>query len=461
MPEMFNLVPSYPDNADTVYTSDGSTTDYTISFDYIGRTTWDGSNSSQILVYTGDTWDSITVTTAWTMPSASTVRFTSAPANGKLILIRRDSQLLSKRAVYQDGAKLTAANLQLAYDHCRFLVQEVTDKLNDLSAAVNPNNGDSTVGFLGNHFQATATGSSQNISLTGERGQTVYSILVTDNGAYVDTNTYTVSDVAGVSTVNGTWTSGHTIRIRVLAGGITSSSSPSANSVGTTQIQDAAVTLVKINFNSSGSDGQFLGRRSGAYTPTNVIASDMADLDSHVRANNSLDQLQPPGADIDWGGSKITGLGAPTSSGDATTKTYVDTLVSTSVAGISDGGRILTGDMTAGTSFVTITLGSPGWSPDALWIMPDFGLSSGVRCTGPSGTLAAPVAVPTQVPLVHAYSFGTTIQDYVFAYAADLPILRVQRITTGFKFKLIPQVGLTPIGTQLFHYIAIRNSTVS
>lgn len=74
-----------------------------------------------------------------------------------------------------------------------------------------------------------------------------------------------------------------------------------------------------------------------------ITSSDLADFATAVRTNR-LDQLAAPAADVAMGGYKITGLGTPVSSGDATTKGYVDTAVA-AIPALPGKNRLINGDM--------------------------------------------------------------------------------------------------------------------
>lgn len=100
------------------YTGTGAQTDFNVSFLYLQK--------SQVKV----TLDG-TPTTAFTWLSASSIRFTSAPANGVRIKIYRDSA--SGVVAWADGATILGRDLNLAYKIARYLSEEaVAENLDTL-----------------------------------------------------------------------------------------------------------------------------------------------------------------------------------------------------------------------------------------------------------------------------------------------------------------------------------------
>jgi len=95
------------------YTGNGSTTAYSITWEYLDSTHvkcfLDGSS-----------------TTAFTV-SSSTVTFNSAPANGVVIKIERQTPLTSRLVDFQDGSVLTESDLDKSANQNFFAVQEMSD----------------------------------------------------------------------------------------------------------------------------------------------------------------------------------------------------------------------------------------------------------------------------------------------------------------------------------------------
>ena len=98
------------------YTGNGSTQNYTFSFPYI--------NQDHIKVRVNGV-----ITTAWSFLSASTVQFTSAPASGAIIEIRRETPKDSAIVNFTDGSVLLERDLDLLATYDLYLAQETKDGL--------------------------------------------------------------------------------------------------------------------------------------------------------------------------------------------------------------------------------------------------------------------------------------------------------------------------------------------
>ena len=94
-------------------TGDGTTTAYTIAFDYIDTT--------DVKARVNDV-----VTTAFTV-SGSTVTFNTAPPNGQSIKIFRDTDNATIQADFQSGSALRAVDLNSNFTQLLYVTQESTD----------------------------------------------------------------------------------------------------------------------------------------------------------------------------------------------------------------------------------------------------------------------------------------------------------------------------------------------
>lgn len=98
------------------YTGNGSTQNYTFSFPYI--------NQDHIKVRVNGV-----ITTAWSFLNSSTVQFTSAPANGAILEIRRETPKDSAIVNFTDGSVLLERDLDLLATYDLYLAQETKDGL--------------------------------------------------------------------------------------------------------------------------------------------------------------------------------------------------------------------------------------------------------------------------------------------------------------------------------------------
>lgn len=100
------------------YTGDGSTTNYSFTFEYLEQ--------SEVKV----TLDGV-ATTAFTFANATTLSFTSAPANGVDIFIYRDTNVDVVKATFFPGSAIKAEDLNNNFTQNNFAVQELIAKVWD------------------------------------------------------------------------------------------------------------------------------------------------------------------------------------------------------------------------------------------------------------------------------------------------------------------------------------------
>jgi hypothetical protein len=99
--------------AQVSYTGNGSTTQYSITFPYIDVT--------HVKAYLNGT-----LTSAYTI-SSSTLTFTTAPANGVVIRIERETPNDNRLVDFTDGSVLTEQDLDRSADQNFYIAQEITD----------------------------------------------------------------------------------------------------------------------------------------------------------------------------------------------------------------------------------------------------------------------------------------------------------------------------------------------
>ena len=92
------------------YTGNGSTTNYSFTFEYLEQ--------SEVKV----TLDGA-ATTAFTFANATTLSFTTAPANGVDILIYRDTSVDVVKATFFPGSAIKAEDLNENFKQNNFAVQ--------------------------------------------------------------------------------------------------------------------------------------------------------------------------------------------------------------------------------------------------------------------------------------------------------------------------------------------------
>ena len=105
------------------YTGDGSQKNYTFNFPYL--------KEDDVKVSLNGT-----LTTEYTLPTATSIQLNTAPANGVTVLIHRKTGIDSASAVYSAGSAYRAKDLNNNVDQSLFFAQEVHDTSNPLISDV-------------------------------------------------------------------------------------------------------------------------------------------------------------------------------------------------------------------------------------------------------------------------------------------------------------------------------------
>jgi len=96
------------------YTQSGSTVTYTFDFPYLKqedvKVSLDGTN-----------------TTEYTFPTATSIQLNSAPPNGVKVLIYRNTDVDTAKAVFSSGSSYRATDLNNNFDQSLYFSQEVSD----------------------------------------------------------------------------------------------------------------------------------------------------------------------------------------------------------------------------------------------------------------------------------------------------------------------------------------------
>ena len=161
------------------YTGNGSTTTYSFTFPYLA--------STDVKVKVNGTTQA---TTEYTLPTATTLQFNTAPANGSTILIFRDTNNDAKKATFYPGSAIKAEDLNNDFDQILYTAQEV-DAFAFSSFGDDPMLGDLSLGNNKLINVGTPTAGTDGVNKT-----------------YVDTNTWDTG--AETYTSGETWTGNNT-----------------------------------------------------------------------------------------------------------------------------------------------------------------------------------------------------------------------------------------------------------
>ena len=101
-------------NARVSYTADGNTSTFAITFSFI--------DSTHVKVFLDG------VSTTAFLVSGSNVIMNSNPANGVVVLIKRETPTDARLVDFQDGSVLTESDLDKSADQNFFIAQEINDE---------------------------------------------------------------------------------------------------------------------------------------------------------------------------------------------------------------------------------------------------------------------------------------------------------------------------------------------
>lgn len=174
------------------YTGNGSTTNYSFTFPYLETTDIKASING-------------TVTTAFTLANATTVSFTSAPANGAAIRIYRETADTTPIASFNPGSAIRSQDLNDNYTQILYISQETktyadSTDASAIAATANTALNNSTAAVsTANTAQATATSAS---STANGIAATANSALSTAQSAEATANAISSTATNALNTAN-------------------------------------------------------------------------------------------------------------------------------------------------------------------------------------------------------------------------------------------------------------------
>ena len=274
------------------YTGNGTTTNYSFTFPYLKQSEIKASLDA-------------TVTTAFSIPNATTVQFNTAPANGVKIKIYRETDSDSLAATFYAGSAIKSEDLNDNFTQNLYATQEVTERyLSNLGGTMTGDlalGEDVVVKFEGatdNDYETTLTV----VDPTADRTITLPNItgtIVTTG----DTGTVATGMIAN-DAINGTKIADDSVDSEHIAADSLDSEHYAPGSVDTTALGTDSVTTVKItdlNVTTAKIANLAVGTNQIAADAINggKIADDSIDSEHYVADSIDTEHYAPNSVDAD------------------------------------------------------------------------------------------------------------------------------------------------------------------
>ena len=214
-------------------TGDGSTTAYTIAFDYI--------DTADVKARVNNV-----ATTAFTV-SGSTVTFTTAPPNGQSIKIFRDTDNQTIQADFQSGSALRAVDLNSNFTQLLYVTQESTDVADtattDAANAVTTAGNAVTTANTASTNASTAVSTANTASTNATAAVNTANTASTNATAAVSTANSAASDAStALSTANSATTTANTANTTANSATTTANAASSTANTASTNASNAVTT---------------------------------------------------------------------------------------------------------------------------------------------------------------------------------------------------------------------------
>ena len=250
------------------YTGNGSNTNFSITFEYLKQADVKASIDG-------------VATTAFTLSNATTLSFTTAPANGAAVRIFRDTDISSLKATFFPGSAIKAEDLNDNFTQNNFATQE-TD--NDVVTANTTANTAKTTADAATVTANSATTTANAASATANTASTNASNAVTTaNSAQTTVTTYVHDGTNPAGDGVGSNPQGLAYAINTA----NTASTNASNAVTTANAADANATTALNNSRESDGQGGFTSAISKSNTAISTANTASTNASSAVTTANA------------------------------------------------------------------------------------------------------------------------------------------------------------------------------
>ena len=169
------------------YTGDGSTTNYSFTFEYIKQ--------ADVKV----TLDTV-ATTAFTFANATTLSFTTAPASGVAIRIFRDTDIATLNATFFPGSAIKAEDLNNNFTQNHFATQETDNEV--VTANTTANTAKTTADTAIATANTASTNATNAVNTANTASTNASAAVTTSNAASATATTASNNAASAVTTAN-------------------------------------------------------------------------------------------------------------------------------------------------------------------------------------------------------------------------------------------------------------------
>jgi len=250
------------------YTGNGSNTNFSITFEYLKQADVKASIDG-------------VATTAFTLSNATTLSFTTAPANGAAVRIFRDTDISSLKATFFPGSAIKAEDLNDNFTQNNFATQETDNEVVTANATANTAKTTADAATVASN---TATATANAATATANTALTNSSNAVTTaNSAQTTVTTYVHDGTNPAGDGVGSNPQGLAYAINTA----NTASTNSSNAVTTANTADANATTALNNSRESDGQGGFTSAISKSNTAISTANTALTNSSSAVTTANA------------------------------------------------------------------------------------------------------------------------------------------------------------------------------